>query len=253
MPRVQRLYEACKVSFLPSGGVPSPEAVELVKSALDDITSFDVGLQDSSIQNELAVGRVWSKRCGGHRSSTVSGWAPPITYLHLYECENFLSMGIFCLPAGAAIPLHNHPGMTVFSKLLYGSMHVRSFNWIHPSDKELIAGPSEARLAKLVEDHVITVPCETEILYPTSGNIHSFKAVTSCAVLDVLAPPYSTKDGRRCTYYKESRFSGAIHEMVEYAELDLDGESSYSSLQEFQPPKNFIVKEGIYKGPKVRP
>lgn len=44
---------------------------------------------------------------------------PPITYLPIYEDSN-VSLGIFCLPARAKIPLHNHPGMTVLSRCAYG-------------------------------------------------------------------------------------------------------------------------------------
>lgn len=57
-------------------------------------------------------------------------------------------------------------------------------------------------------DNVFTSPCDTSVLYPTSGgNIHSFRAVTSCAVLDVLGPPYSDIEGRNCTYYSEYPYS----------------------------------------------
>jgi len=75
-----------------------------------------------------------------------------------------------------------------------------------------------ARKAKLVVDHVLgaeqngTEPphaSATEVLYPTSGgNIHAFTALTPCAVLDVLAPPYSPPTGRHCTYYRATSNDG---------------------------------------------
>lgn len=38
-----------------------------------------------------------------------------MTYHHILENDAF-SLGIFCLPQGTGIPLHDHPGMTVFSR-----------------------------------------------------------------------------------------------------------------------------------------
>jgi len=58
------------------------------------------------------------------------------------------------------------------------------------------------RLAKVNTDMVFTAPCETSILYPAAGgNMHCFTAKTSCAVLDVLGPPYDDSAKRHCTYY----------------------------------------------------
>ncbi|CAL9050106.1 unnamed protein product [Musa banksii] len=100
--------------------------------------------------------------------------------------------------------------MTVLSKVLYGSMHVKSYDWIEPACSTRSNKPDDfpVTLAKLHMDTVLTAPCPTTVLFPRSGgNLHCFTAVTSCAVLDVLAPPYSEEAGRCCTYYHDYPYS----------------------------------------------
>ncbi|KAF9604208.1 hypothetical protein IFM89_004914 [Coptis chinensis] len=150
--------------------------------------------------------------------------SPPITYLHLYECNKF-SIGIFCLPPNGVIPLHNHPGMTVFIK------------------------PPGVQLAKVKVDSVLTAPCSTSILYPADGgNMHCFTAVTSCAVLDVLGPPYSDPEGRHCTYYLDFPYSSFSDDAGAVAENERE---SYAWLEEKEKPDDFNVVGAMYRGPKI--
>ncbi|KAJ4961200.1 hypothetical protein NE237_021110 [Protea cynaroides] len=236
---VQKLFETCQEVFATGGAgvVPSPEDVERLRSVLDSMKPEDVGLTEDMACFQMI-----------DRETT-----PPIIYLHLYECNRF-SIGIFCLPQSGVIPLHNHPGMTVFSKLLFGSMHIKSYDWVtdvSDNGKEnLNPSPYQSpgkgfRLAKTKNDSVFTAQSNTSILYPAAGgNMHCFTAVTPCAVLDVLGPPYSDD----CTYYRDFPYASLSGD----AGLEPEGgRAAYSWLEEREKPEDFVVLGAMYKGPKI--
>ena len=51
-----------------------------------------------------------------------------VRYLHVVEAVGKYSIGIFVFPPNHRIPLHDHPGMCVLSRILYGTVERSSFN-----------------------------------------------------------------------------------------------------------------------------
>ncbi|XP_051209920.1 plant cysteine oxidase 5 isoform X1 [Lolium perenne] len=239
MPKIKNLCTACEESFSVDGPI-SEEALQRVLTILDKIRPSDVGLEQ-----EAYVARNWnnpSHDSNGRREPNGTDQdMPPIKYMHIHECETF-SMGIFCMPPSSIIPLHDHPGMTVLSKLLYGELHVESYDWIDVNDQ---TEQLKARPAKLFKDCEMSRP-QTTVLFPDrGGNIHTFRAITPCAVFDVLCPPYLPGVGRDCSYFKKSSLNESpAPNCSEVVWLD--------ELEGHQPPEGFSVTSGSYKGPIIR-
>ncbi|KAI7741395.1 hypothetical protein M8C21_000855 [Ambrosia artemisiifolia] len=174
----------------------------------------------------------------------------------------YFKIGIFLLPPSGVLPLHNHPQMTVFSKLLFGTMHIKAYDWVDDvtssstpkadsSEREgHEKGTISVRLAKLKVNSEFTAPCNTSILYPTDGgNMHCFTASTSCAVLDVLGPPYCDPEGRHCQYYRTHPFANFSAEDKQLP--DDEKITEYAWLEEIDKPAGLSVVGALYNGPKI--
>lgn len=191
-----------------------------------------------SVRNQAAVGRVQhiyelaldgnlagaaeamdgltAAECGLIADGPDGAPGGPICYHHIHS-DAALSIGIFVLPKGACLPLHDHPRMTVLSKLLFGSLEVTSYD--QPSAPPAQSSGSTSLLSLLGrsrgarEPHIlscgsprrrtVSAPCEPLRLEPVSGNIHAFNALEHTAIFDVLTPPYNDLMGRSCHYYEE--------------------------------------------------
>ncbi|MBK9758322.1 MAG: hypothetical protein IPO88_33365 [Nannocystis sp.] len=103
--------------------------------------------------------------------------------LHLDpHCE----VGLFFLPRGQRIPLHDHPRLRVWMRVLAGRVQVTSYTWHTPP---------------LAHRSVTTLDPDSPVwlVDHARDNLHELLAEDDLAFLDVLRPPYI--DGRVCTYY----------------------------------------------------
>jgi len=221
---VPALWRAAKAAF-GGGRTPSDAELTALATVMAGVPLGDLGVapDDAGAAALARLGlqtppgsppRVVSEGNDNNRSPGPS--AGRIAYRHIAE-DSSLSLGLFLLPAGATIPLHNHPGMTVLSRVLAGRMALRSFDWegggegragggrAPPSPADAAAAPDPWRAAVLVADAVLTPASPPSALRPAAGgNVHAFAAATPVAVLDLLAPPYAPATGRDCEYYEEA-------------------------------------------------
>lgn len=119
-----------------------------------------------------------------------------IGYQEVYAGQD-MTLCVFVLRAGARIPLHDHPGMHVYGRLLFGRMRALSFDFEPSTD-----GPRGGRWATLHSEMVLGPEPTTYSLGPNTGNLHELEAMEDSAFFDVLTPPYDMYMGRDCTYYR---------------------------------------------------
>jgi len=155
----------------------SPEAAELL-GILDGIEARDVGVD----QADVRVGDV--------------------AYVPVVETDRY-HVGVFVLGPQARIPLHDHPGMTVLSRVLRGSVTMSSFDLLGEGrDGSDVPNGRRRRMCRAARHAEVELraPCAAVALDPHHRNVHEFTAgADGTAILDVIVPPYDAT--RRCTYY----------------------------------------------------
>jgi len=127
------------------------------------------------------------------------------TYLGIVENDEY-AIAAFALQPGARIPLHDHPGMTVLSKVVCGSLQVTSFD---------VGADGKARRSS----SIMTSADGPAALFPSVNNVHEFRAGAGGAVvLDVIVPPYDEDAGRACHYFEAVAIGGGVFRLREIPE-----------------------------------
>jgi len=176
-------------------------------------------------------------------------------YIPIVE-EDCFHIVVLVLPAGSCIPLHNHPGMTVFSRVLEGALKLRSFDILPSEAKSSERSNFEGGALNGNNQEALLSVCKTFdgnkdtsngawALGPQEGNIHEFTAAVPTVVFDILTPPYDTMEGRRCTYYREE-----IRGKPSGDDLGSSSERLYFSVLQHQP--SGLPQYMRYFGPQIQ-
>ncbi len=127
------------------------------------------------------------------------------TYLGIEEHADY-AIAAFVLAPHATIPLHDHPHMTVLSRVVRGSLRVTSFD---------VGADGKARRSS----SIMTSADGPAALFPCQDNVHEFQAGAGGAVvLDVIVPPYDEDAGRACHYFEAVSLRGGVFELREIPE-----------------------------------
>ncbi len=94
-PAVLAAFRAARGCFLPPSTLPTPEALSALVSACDGVDAAAVGVSPAHVRSLTG------------RSS----------YIEVFDDAAHLTVGIFMLGPGMVMPLHNHPNMTVVSRV----------------------------------------------------------------------------------------------------------------------------------------
>ena len=127
------------------------------------------------------------------------------TYLGIVEHADY-AIAAFVLAPGAKIPLHDHPGMTVLSRVVCGSLQVTSFD---------VGADGKARRSS----SIMTSADGPAALFPCQDNVHEFRAgADGACVLDVIVPPYDEDAGRACHYFEAAAIGDGVFRLREVPE-----------------------------------
>lgn len=127
--------------------------------------------------------------------------AVPGADLHSAECGKAYACHSSTVQYAADEHAMCAPGLFLPSFSARGCMSVLIDSMLH-----VCAGKSPHQLGYKASSHftadVLSPACSCcdRVWFFTGGNIHAFTAISACAILDVLTPPYGN---RNCTYYRE--------------------------------------------------
>ena len=117
---------------------------------------------------------------------------------------------MFFIKKGTQMPIHDHPNMSVYFKLMFGKLNYTQFDKIDDKYKynqfsndeyeEILTTKKQVHANKR---HNIIEGGDLLLVRPSSGNMHKFIAEEDSCFFDICLPNYTTDSLRRITYFNE--------------------------------------------------
>ncbi len=191
----------------------------------------------------------------GFTNDFVLTYTGPALCLDIFKLPEKLHVALFLIPRGQGIPLHDHPNMTVLTKVLSGSMRLNSYTEQHEEQLTNTAFPRDAHTSSGLgtrikseayrwfhpaPERVCTTSTDAWLLEPTDGNIHAVYASPPGGLLflDAILPPYAPHKQRSCTYFIPTR--------------DATSSTRGGGTEAFQPqPASYVPPCAIFDGSRL--
>jgi len=139
-------------------------------------------------------------------------------YLDVLKNDHIHMMAIF-LPPKATYPIHDHPQMLGFSKILKGQALITHYDIVNKEAfyKKIHGLKFCELLAKRVEQKMLRDK-DIDSVFPNHGNLHSIEAVHRTVILDVMFNYYDDEE-RHCSFFSIGEQKGSdLYQMFYQAE-----------------------------------
>ena len=121
----------------------------------------------------------------------------------MYDNKPNFTAGVFLVPKGNSIPLHNHPKMLVVTKLIWGNILIKNYDRTINDKKEVSHFNDNYDCFKVKpKEDILLKQDDISILTPFSNNIHQIHAMEDSAFFDIILPAYDEENERECDYFE---------------------------------------------------
>ena len=220
-------HSTCMRSFL-DGTVKNPSCQDLIKK-MNSMTPEQMGIT-----------------CEGDCPYHFQGNLNRVTIDGL-DSEDY-RLVLFFIKKGTRMPLHDHPNMSVFFRLVFGNLQYHSYDKTDEKfkyndfvDDEYLEFLSEKKRIKATRSKAMSLKTD-DLLFvrPSQNNMHTFVALENSCFFDICLPNYTpTNASRRITYFNEIENSN----IMKGGATELEYDTTPPEM-----PVDFTVNDLQYRG-----